>query len=92
MKIIYTLIDVLDELKYNDKYMYMDIERAIGNNFEKALSNEKKKATELPLPKDIQFLKNKLSKNDKCSTKFQEFLSCCEKNYNLINDYINDYL
>jgi len=24
-KIIYTLIDVLDELKYNDKYMYVDI-------------------------------------------------------------------
>lgn len=32
MKIIYTLIDVLEELKYNDKYMYVDIERGIGKN------------------------------------------------------------
>lgn len=31
-KIIYTLIDVLDELKYNDKYMYVDIQRGIGKN------------------------------------------------------------
>jgi hypothetical protein len=43
MKILYTLIDVLDELKYNDKYMHIDIERAIGKNLEKALSNDKRK-------------------------------------------------
>ncbi len=31
----------------------------------------------MPLPKDIMFLKNKLAKNDKCSTKFSEFLELC---------------
>ncbi len=70
MKIIYTLIDVLEELKYNDKFMYIDIERAIGRNLEKALAKEKKKGQEMPLPKDIMFLRNKLSKTDKCSSKF----------------------
>jgi len=32
MKIIYTLVDVLDELNYMDKYLYTDIERAIGRH------------------------------------------------------------
>ncbi len=70
MKVIYTLIDVLDELKYNDKYMYIDVERAIGRNLEKALTKDKKKNAEMPLPKDIVFLKNKLLRNERCSTKF----------------------
>jgi hypothetical protein len=30
MKVIYTLIDVLDELNFTDRYIYTDIERAIG--------------------------------------------------------------
>lgn len=32
MKILYTLVDVLDGLKFDDKYIYMDIEKAIAKN------------------------------------------------------------
>lgn len=32
MKVLYTLVDILDELKFDDKYIYMDIEKAIAKN------------------------------------------------------------
>jgi hypothetical protein len=38
MKVIYTLIDVLDELKFADRFIYTDIERAIGRELERKLS------------------------------------------------------
>lgn len=70
MKIIYTLIDVLDELKFEDKFIYVDLERAIAKNLERGLNENKKKTSDLPLPKDIQFFKHKLVNNKKCSSKF----------------------
>lgn len=51
--------------------MYIDIERGIGKNLERSLSQtDKKKGADMPLPKDIMFLRNKLVKNNLCSSKF----------------------
>jgi hypothetical protein len=37
MKMVYTLIDVLAELKYDDKYLYRDIEKNIGKRLRETL-------------------------------------------------------
>jgi hypothetical protein len=95
MKIIYTLIDVLHELNFNDKFIYIDIERAIGKQMERKLSPESKKNNLKPetlLPKDVSFLMQRLGDYDKCSKKFKNFLSLTITNYNLIDEYAREYL
>jgi hypothetical protein len=39
LKVIYTLIDVLDELNFSDRYLHMDIERAIGAHLARLTSS-----------------------------------------------------
>ena len=102
MKVIYTLIDVLTAINYDDRYMYTDLEKCICINFRKGLesrirgnndrndrnNNKKKNSFEIPLPKDIQFLKDRLVKNEKCSRKFMNLIEDCSKNYEFANEYI----
>ena len=66
MKVLYTLTDVLISVGFEDIYIYVDLERCIAFNMKKGLednNNTKKKIIDIPLPKDIQFFKEKLVKN-----------------------------
>lgn len=67
MKVVYTLTDVLISLNFEDNYLYVDLEKCIAFNMKKGLNdnniNNKRKTNDIPLPKDIQFFKEKLVKN-----------------------------